>query len=342
MSFKISLAPSGVSFDATPDQRILAAGLAAGVRMPFGCRMGTCRACKGRVVEGQIDPGSIHRTYLPEDQQAKGYALLCQAKACSDLVIELEETPFLSEPVRLPAYVKAVRRLAPDVAEVVLRVPLHASVRFAAGQFLDIHLDGATRSYSLANAPSAGGTIDLVLHIRYMPGGQFTELVFGDLAVRQMLQITVPLGGFYLRESDKPAIMLASGTGYAPIRSILLSAIAAGDRRRFKLYWGGRRPIDIYAMDEMSDLAAANPNIEFYPIVSDALPEDEWNGRSGLVHRAVIEDHPDLSDWQVYACGVPIMVDSARADLVAQTGLPDDAFFSDAFVSKADTVRAAA
>ncbi len=343
MSFTITLSPSGTSFEAEPGQRILAAGLAAGVRMPFGCRMGTCRACKGRIAEGEIEAGSVHRTYLPEDQQAEGYALLCQAKACSDLVVEVEEAPFLTESMRLPAYVKAVEHLAPDVAMVLLRVPLHSSVRFAAGQFLDIHLDGdVTRSYSLANAPSAGGAIDLMLHVRHLPGGRFTDYVFGSMGLRDKLEVTVPLGSFYLRDSAQPAILLASGTGYAPIRSILLAAIEGGDRRHFKVYWGGRRPVDIYSMDEMRDMAAANANIEFIPVISDDLPSAEWSGRRGFVHRAVLEDHPDLSGWQVYACGTPVMVDAARADFTAQANLQSDAFFSDAFVSEADIARATA
>lgn len=219
-----------------------------------------------------------------------------------------------------------------------LRLPLHLNLRFAAGQYVDIMLaDGTRRSYSIANAPKLEGAIDLELHIRHIPGGKFTDPLFaGEIKTRTMFDFEGPLGTFYLRDSGKPAVLLASGTGYAPIRSILLDALAKGDSRSFTLYWGDRLLNDLYALDEVRDLAAAHENLTVIPVLSRGASELGWMGRTGYVQDAVLQDLPDLSGHEVYACGSPAMIDAARARFTEQSGLPPENFFADSFVTEAE------
>lgn len=340
MSYQIELVPSGRRFQVEPELPILNAGLAAGIKMPYGCRIGTCRSCRGRVVSGKVELGAAHPAYLPQHQRDEGYALLCQASACSDLRIELDELPFLATPQIAPAFIKKVEFRGPDVAVVSLRLPLHLNLQFESGQYVDfIFPDGLRRSYSIANPSTSAGTIDLEFHIRHLPGGLFTDKVFDGLKPRERLQFEGPLGSFFLRESDKPALFLASGTGYAPIRSILLKHLPMNADRQMVLYWGGRSLKDLYMVQEAQELAAAHKNFKFVPVLSDALPEDSWHGATGFVHRAVMQDLQNLAGWQVYACGVPVMIDAAQRDFTAICGLPEAEFFADSFVSMADLAK---
>jgi len=160
--------------------------------------------------------------------------------------------------------------------------------------------------------------------------------VFTNMKEKEILRIEGPYGSFFLREdSDKPIVLLASGTGFAPIKAILEHMRFKGIERPATLYWGGRRPADLYQSAWIEAQLAEMPKLRYVPVISDALPEDAWTGRTGFVHRAVLEDHPDLSGFEVYACGAPIVVESAQRDYKA-AGLPEDAFFADSFTSAAD------
>jgi CDP-4-dehydro-6-deoxyglucose reductase len=340
MSYHIRLDPSGREFDVEPGQSILTAGLEAGIRMPYGCRMGTCRSCRGRVTSGTVDFGAAHPAYLPQHQRDEGYALLCQASACSDLAIELEELPLLAKPEILPALVKKIVFRAPDVAVISLRLPLHSNMQFAAGQYVDFLLPGGLRrSYSIANAANPAGVIDLEFHVRHLPGGLFTEKLFGGMKEREKIQFEGPLGSFLLRDSVKPALFVASGTGYAPIRSILQTELPKRTGRKMVLYWGGRARKDLYMLEEVEQWSREYDNFSFVAVLSEALPADEWTGATGFVHRKVMSDIKDLAGWQAYASGVPVMVDAAQRDFVSECGLPEEEFYSDAFVSMADIAR---
>ena len=211
---------------------------------------------------------------------------------------------------------------------------------FLAGQFSEFLLkDGSLRSFSMGNAPNDSEFLQL--HVRHLPGGQFTDHVFGKMKERDILRFEGPLGTFFLREdSDKPVVLVASGTGFAPIKAIIEHALHDGIARPMTLYWGGRRPKDLYLNDLPLQWAAEHAGFKYVPVISDALPEDRWTGRTGFVHRAVMEDFPDLSAYQVYACGVPIMVDSARRDFIAQCKLPEDEFYADSFTTQADIAGA--
>ncbi|MDP2693981.1 MAG: CDP-6-deoxy-delta-3,4-glucoseen reductase, partial [Gallionella sp.] len=145
-----------------------------------------------------------------------------------------------------------------------------------------------------------------------------------------ILRFKGPLDEFRLREdSDKPAIFVAGGTGFAPVKSMIEHALHLGLQRPIHLYWGGRRPADLYMLEEAKQWESGG--IKFVPVLSAALPEDHWEGRTGLVHQAVLDDFNDLSGHEIYACGTPAMVDAAHRDFTAQRGLPDRSFFQNAF-----------
>ncbi|HEX6318859.1 MAG TPA: CDP-6-deoxy-delta-3,4-glucoseen reductase [Burkholderiales bacterium] len=334
MGFTVTLKPSGHAFEVPEGQNILQAGLDAGHMLPYSCRAGVCRTCRGTILEGKVDYGLVHATYLPESDKAKGYALLCQAKPLSDLVVEVREVQGV-RPRVIPCRVERLEKPAPDVAVIGLRLPMNENFRFLAGQYIDFLLkDGKRRSYSLATRPDPGGVTALEIHVRHTPGGAFTDHVFDKLKVRDLLRFEGPLGSFYLREdSGKPIVMVASGTGFAPIKAIAEHALEKKISRPMTLYWGVRLKRDLY----MLELARAWKHLKFVPVLSD----EQWDGRMGFVHRAVMEDFPDLSGHQVYACGAPIMVESARRDFSAQCRLPADEFYADSFLTEADKAATA-
>lgn len=344
MSFQVTVRPSGHTFQVDVDESILAAALRQGIGMPYGCKNGACGSCKGSVVEGDFVQGEHAERALSRQEAAEGKALFCCATARSDMVIECREVQGAGDiPVRkMPVRVAALTQLTSDVMVIRLQLPATERMQFLAGQYVEFLLrDGKRRSYSIASAPHEEGPIEL--HVRHMPGGTFTDFVFGAregqpaMKERDILRFEGPLGSFFLREdSDKPIILLASGTGFAPIKAIVEHAAYQKIERPMTLYWGGRRPADLYMRELCEQWAGTLPNFTFVPVVSDALPEDAWAGRTGFVHLAVMEDHPDLSGHEVYACGAPVMVDSARRDFHARCGLPENAFHADAFTSEAD------
>lgn len=340
---KVTLQPSGHSFDVPEGKNILQAGLDAGFSMPYSCRTGTCKTCRGMIREGRVDYGFTHPNYLPDSDKAKGYALLCQATPLTECVIEVHELEGLAgiKPRLSPCRVTKIDKRAPDVAVVSLRLPSNENMLFLAGQYIDFLLkDGKRRSYSIASKPAPEGVTQLELHIRHTPGGAFTDHVFGPMKEKDILRFEGPLGTFYLREeSDKPIVMVASGTGFAPIKAICESMLAKGMKRPVTLYWGCRAKRDLYMLEVPSSWQDAN--LRFVPVLSDPTPECQWSGRKGFVHRAVMEDFPDLSGHQVYACGAPVMVDAARADFVAKCGLPAEEFLADSFLTEADRHPAA-
>ncbi|KAF1697265.1 CDP-6-deoxy-delta-3,4-glucoseen reductase [Pseudoxanthomonas jiangsuensis] len=339
MSYNVKLIPSGKTFEVEPGEKILRAALGKGLSLPYGCLMGTCSTCMGVIKEGDFDFGNANPHYLTDAHRAGRMAMLCQATACSDLEIEIEELPPLPQPGSSVAIVKKLDRVADDVIVMNLRLPLHQTLIFLPGQYVDIVLPGGERrSYSIANASALPmGVLDLQLHVRHLAGGLFTDRLFaGDVKQRDKISLEGPLGTFFLRDSDKPIIMVASGTGYAPIRSMLLDMFARKNPRQCTLYWGGRSRKDIYAMDEVAGWAEEYSCFRFVPVLSEPLPDDAWSGRTGFVHAAVMQDHPDLSGHQVYACGAPVMVSSARTDFASNCGLQEAEFFADSFVSSAD------
>lgn len=347
MTFNVTVLPSGKQFSVDADTTILEAALDQGVVLPYGCKNGACGSCKAQVVAGSVDQGAHQPAALSSTDITLGHALLCTARATSDLEIEARVVAAAGEiPVRkMPCRVRLIEPLADDVRRLRLQLPFNERLQYLAGQYVDlIFADGTRRSYSMATAP--GTSEDVELHIRHLPGGHVTDRVFGTgprepLKVRDIFRLEGPLGTFFLREdSVRPVVLLASGTGFAPIKAIVerMALLRAGGHfdRPVRLYWGGRRPADLYHDALCRQWAAGLPDFVYVPVLSEARPEDGWQGRTGFVHQAVMQDLPDLSAHEVYACGVPVMVESARRDFTAHCGLPAAEFYADAFTSAAD------
>ncbi|HQU79242.1 MAG TPA: CDP-6-deoxy-delta-3,4-glucoseen reductase [Azonexus sp.] len=333
MSHQITVQPSGRQFAADAGETILDAALRQGFTMPYGCKDGACGSCKGKVLAGTVDHGKAQPQALKDEEKAAGLALFCCARPQSDLTLQCKQlTSGADIPVKtLPSRIEKLERLAPDVIEMHLRLPASERLQFLAGQYIDILLkDGKKRSFSLANAPHDDAFLQL--HIRHVAGGLFTDQVFSTMKVRDILRFNGPHGGFYLREdSAKPMILLAGGTGFAPIKAIVEHAIAEQCRRPMHIYWGAKARADLYQNSLPERWAAENANITYIPVLSEPAADDRWSGRIGFVHRAVMDDFPDLSGHQVYACGAPVMIDAARSDFVGICKLPEEEFFADAF-----------
>jgi CDP-4-dehydro-6-deoxyglucose reductase len=331
MAFTTTIQPSGHSFPVEADETILEAGLRHGYTLPYSCRDGVCGACKGKVLQGEVDYGKYQGSTLSEAEISVGMALFCCARPKSDLVIECREVKTLNDiPVRtLPTRVHKMEKLAADVMVLYLKLPANERLQFLSGQYIDIlQKEGKPRSFSLANAPHADEFLEL--HIRNITGGSFTNHVFNEMKERDILRIKGPLGTFFLREdSDKPIIFVASGTGFAPIKAIIEHALQIGIQRPMHFYWGARTLADLYMLDKAKEWEKRG--VKFTPVLSDALATDNWKGRTGFVHQAVMEDYADLSGHQVYACGAPVVVEAAHRDYTTQRKLPNEEFFSDAF-----------
>jgi CDP-4-dehydro-6-deoxyglucose reductase, E3 len=338
MTFQITVQPSGHQFECEADETVLAAAIRAGVGLPYGCKNGACGSCKGKILDGSVTHKAHQQRALSPEEEVNGMSLFCCAVPGGDLVIEAREVAGSADyPVRkMPTRVSTIRRAAPDVAIITLQLPANEALAYRAGQYIEFLLkDGKRRAYSIASAPSLEQPIEL--HIRHLPGGTFTDHVFNTMKEREILRFEGPLGTFFLREdSDKPIVLLASGTGFAPVKALVEHMQHLKSTRPVSLYWGGRRPQDLYMHALCEQWAAALPNLRYVPVISDALPEDHWQGRTGFVHAAVMQDFPDLSGFQVYACGAPVMVDAARHDYVEQCTLPPDEFYADAFTTEAD------
>ncbi len=346
--YKIVVRPSGREFTGNAGQSVLAAALQADLVLPYGCKDGVCGSCKGRVLSGRVEHAAHSVAALSAEEESRGLALLCCAQPRSDLVIEVRVAGSAEGivPRRMPARIERIERPVADVAILTLQLPAAETLVYRAGQYVDFLLPGgARRSYSIASAPGAGGPLEF--HIRHLPGGLFTDALFGRSATpvqeRSILRIEAPLGDFYLREDDPgPIVLLAGGTGFGPIKAMAETIFRTGLNRNdaqsgrpgcsVVLYWGARTRADLYQDAVPRAWEREQPNFRYVPVLSAA----QWHGRTGLVHQAVLQDLPDLSGHRVYACGAPAMVQAAQRDFIECAGLPVENFFADAFVSSAD------
>ena len=344
MSFQITLQPAARNFAVERDEAILPAAIRQGIGLPYGCRDGACGSCKSRLIEGRVIHGAHQLKALSVAEEEAGFILTCCATPQTDCVVEARSVPGAGEyPVlKMPSRVLSIEKPTPDVAVLRLQLPANQNLQYRAGQYVEFILQGANsgarRSYSMANAPDELGSPPAIeLHLRHMPGGKFTDHVFTAMKEKDILRMEGPFGSFFLRsDSAKPMILLASGTGFAPIKAIIQQLQHKGIQRPAVLYWGCRKKADLYQHDWCVDAAAGMHNLRYVPVLSEPTADDHWTGRTGFVHQAVMADWPDLSGHQVYACGAPVMVESAQRDFVARCGLPTDEFYADAFTSEAD------
>ncbi len=332
MSFKVTIRPSGHEFEVEESESILDGAQRAGYILPYSCRNGVCGSCKNRLLSGRIDYGNASPTTLTEEDKAKGLALLCQARALENVVIEAEEIDAVHDiQIRiLPCRVATMDKLTHDVMGLKLTLPQNQRLQFLAGQYIDILLkDGRRRSFSLANAPHNDEQLEL--QIRHVPDGYFTTHVFEKMKEKDLLRFRGPLGIFFLREdSERPILMVAGGTGLAPVKAILEHIFHVGIERSVQLYWGVRAKRDLYLMGLLNQWDEKYANFSFVPVLSEPAEEDNWQGRTGWVHEAMIADHADLSDVEVYASGPPPMINALKG-VIFDHGLTPNRLFYDSF-----------
>ena len=330
MTFQVSVTGTDYKFPCEANESVLDAAQRAGLEVPFSCRKGVCGTCKGRIVSGETR--AFAGDALSAAERAEGQALLCNTRPRSDLVIAPRSIgkadPFARKTTT--ARVFRLQRLADDVMLVHLRFPAGTRVKFKAGQHLNLILDnGERRDFSMANPPRESDGAQL--HIRHVPGGAFTTYVFEQLRRGDRLNVEIPFGDFVLRDSRKPILFVAGSTGFAPINAIIEDMMIKSIGREMTLYWGARQRTGLYS-DLPEKWARANPRFRYVPVLSDAPAPGI---RHNLVHKAVLEDHRSLKDFQAYVCGVPVMTQAAKAEFIA-AGLPEDEFFADAFVTRAE------
>lgn len=331
MTFSISIADAGISFPCAGGETVLDAAERAGYAIPYSCRKGLCSTCEGRLLSG----AAVVRGQGMRAGPAEG-VLLCQARPCADLLVApawIRKVEPVSRKM-LEVKVRRIDRPIPDIAVIHLRLPIGQRAVFRAGQYLRILLpDGDSRNYSMANSPHRND--ELELHIRRVPGGKFSDGVLTGLDKASRLTIELPYGEFRLGDSpDGRAILIATGTGFAPIKSIIEHQIHLGATRPLHLYWGANTEADLYMADLPRKWAEAYPWFQFTPVIS--APADGWAGRTGFVHLAVLDDYSDMTGLEVYACGAPVAIDAALRAFTGLAGLKRDAFFSDAFVPSGD------
>jgi CDP-4-dehydro-6-deoxyglucose reductase, E3 len=336
----ITLVPTGQAFAADANETVLDAALRAGLNLPHSCKGGHCGSCRARILRGRFSYPRGRSAGLTDEEAADGFALLCEAHALDDLQVETREVrPAPDVEVRsLPCRIERLTRVSSDVMSVVLRLPAVEGFHFRPGQYLDVMLGGGRRrSFSIASAPADGQALEL--HVRRASSTGFTGQVFDEMATGQLLRIEGPLGQFWLRgESSRPPLLIGGGTGYAPLRAMLRQLIADGDRRALILYWGSRSAADLYEHDWLTALARDRPGFDYRPVLSDPAAADvDWQGRTGLVHEAVLADHRDLAGFDVYASGPPAMIESIRA-IFPRHGLPREQLHFDSFDYAPDTL----
>jgi len=325
MAHRVLWLQAQCSFEIEDGETVLDAARRQGVDLPHECTFGGCGTCRMTVLEGRVRYDELPLA-LTEEECAQGIGLACQALADTDLVIGIE-TAVHSAPTVLDAVVQELRPLAPDVQLLRLALPQDHGVVYQPGQYLNIRLeDGGHRSFSMANPP-AGTAVEL--QIRRIEGGRFTDRVLAGLRAGDRLQVEMPHGAFYYRERDyQPMVFAATGTGLAPIKAILESLLDNDDCPPSRLYWGMRSQRDLYLLDEIAAWSGRLYEFEFIPVLS--RPAAGWQGRTGYVQDAILQDLPDLSEHALYLCGSPNMIQDAKTRFT-QAGANPDRIYADSF-----------
>jgi CDP-4-dehydro-6-deoxyglucose reductase, E3 len=340
-SFTVRLKGSGTRFEVPAGETVLDAALRQGIVLPYSCRSGSCATCKGRVVSGEVDYGEYQEQALTAAEREQGYALLCQAQPRSDLEVEARELSVVEEiEIKLlPCRVVGMALVAHDVMELRVQLPQNQRFHYLPGQYIDLLMrDGRRRSFSIANPPDEEGTLEL--HIRRVPDGYFTNYVFEGMKERDLLRFEGPLGTFFLRDDEdgeRPLILVAGGTGFAPIKAILEHAFDEGLRRPVHFFWGVRALRDLYMRELVESWQRRYDNFTFTPVLSEPRDDDAWSGATGWVHEAVTRCYPDLSGYQVYASGPPPMIQALKGSFLAH-GLSEDQLYYDSFEFAHDDV----
>jgi CDP-4-dehydro-6-deoxyglucose reductase len=316
MSYQVTIQSSGHSFNVEPSESVLDAALRQGIILPYGCRNGQCGSCMGEVLSGSVDYNDGLPDALNADDVMHNKALFCQARANSDLTIKVREVDAARdiEVKTLPCRVNRLEHLAHDVVRIYLKIPEAQRMQFLAGQYIDVLLkDHAPRAFSIVS------------------GGYFSVQVLNQMQEKAMLRIRGPLGTFFLREdSARPAILIGGGTGFAPLKGMLEHAFYTAVNKPLHLFWGVRAKRDLYLNELPEQWLQSHENFHYTAVLSEPGAGDDWQGETGFVTDSVIKHYPDLSAYDVYMSGPPVMVEAGH-QLFLKHGLDENRFFSDAF-----------
>lgn len=335
----VRVEPMGRTLQVHAAQPVLEAALRAGLNLPHSCKSGHCGSCRARILNGAIHYPHGRPLGISAAEEASGFVLLCQARADTDLVVSARVIANVAdvEIKTLPCRIERLTLLAPDVMQVMLRLPAVEPLRFQAGQYLDVLLDDRRRSFSIASPPHDSELIEL--HVRRVQGGGFTERIFdGDLKSGSLLRIEGPIGQFIYRDGSGPVLMVAGGTGFAPLKSMLRHLLESGVRRDVHCYWGARQQRDVYEQALVLEWVRRFPQLKFTAVLSDASIAEATHHRVGWVHDAVLADYPDLAPFEVYAAGPPAMIEALRESFPRQ-GLAPERLYFDSFDYAPDVKR---
>ncbi|HJU08892.1 MAG TPA: 2Fe-2S iron-sulfur cluster-binding protein [Rhodanobacteraceae bacterium] len=330
MAFTVTLQASGKSFDVREGETVLEAAQRAGLALSYSCLAGVCGSCKATLIEGECSYPRNPPSALSAAERARDAVLLCQAVPKTDLVIAAREVASVEDLPRRELHVRVLdkHRWANDMLRLRL-APIDTKLRWLPGQYIDVLLaDGKRRAFSIALAPHLGPNLEL--HVRHVAGGGFTSYVFDELKPGDTLRIEGPLGTFVPREdSERPLLFVAGGAGFAPIKALVEHFMHLGTRRPMRLYWGARRAEDLYLRDLPQSWTGEAHDFQWQPVLSE--PQNAIGGaRYGFVHEAVLQDHRDLSIFDIYMSGPPAMIDAGRR-LFVDAGLPEDRLYYDSF-----------
>jgi CDP-4-dehydro-6-deoxyglucose reductase, E3 len=335
--FNFRIEPHRRVLRVAPGQGLLEAALAAGLNLPHSCKSGHCGSCRARLLTGAVSYPGTRPLGITDEEQRAGYVLLCQARAQSDLAVEARLIASVAdvEIKTLPCRIARLVPLAPDVMQVWLRLPSVEHLPFQPGQYLDVLLEGGRRrSFSIASPPHDSALLEL--HVRQVAGGGFTSQLFGGvgsaatLQEGSLLRIEGPVGQFTYRPGTAPALMIAGGTGFAPLKSMLRHVLETGIRRDLHLYWGARHVRDLYEEPLVLEWVRGHPRLRFTAVLSEASAMEAAHHRCGWVHEAVLADYPSLAQAEVYAAGPPAMIEAIRASFPGR-GLAPQRLYFDSF-----------
>jgi CDP-4-dehydro-6-deoxyglucose reductase len=318
---KVTLLPAGRVFQARGDEPVLTAALREHLNLPHSCKTGSCAVCRVRVIRGGFAYPRGRPLGISTEEEAAGHALICQAHALEDLVIEIREIRHVTdvEIRELPCRIERMKRLAPDVMGLWLRLPAIEKFTWQCGQYVDVMLPGERRrSFSLANPPHDAALLEL--HVRRAPGGVFSEQVFTTLGEGALLRIEGPLGHFTYRPGDRPLLLIGGGTGYAPLKAMIREVLETETRRDVTLFWGARTPADLYEDAWLRELDGRSARFRYRSVLSEQAAEGPHE--SGLVHYAVMRRVAGLAGYDIYAAGPPAMIDAVRTALPFQGADP--------------------
>lgn len=340
MSYRVRLNPFDREFECGEDETILSAALRQGIRLRYGCKQGGCGRCKAQILEGEVDPGDVSTYALMSFERQQGFALLCAARPYEDIEIDVsdysEEEIFQGDPILdFQGEISECENLTADIRRICVRLISPDHMEFRAGQYMDGLVPGTDewRSYSMAGSPRQTNELEFILKI--MPGGVASQYVEERLSIGERVSLRGPYGQFSLRPTPAKKILVAGGSGVAPILSILRDMADKGEHREMTFFYGARTRTDLVLTEELERLSERIRGYRFVPVLSEPAPGDDWTGETGLVTDAVGRQFPDLGGMEAYLCGPPAMIDAAIS-LFRKRGMREEDIVFDKFLSKAD------